>query len=64
MDDSEEIPVFSSRTYAFVAFPLAHVGGSRGAARPQVEESVENFRKEALQFEEIFTPREFGICSP
>ncbi|MDD3621551.1 MAG: hypothetical protein PHQ81_04020 [Methanofollis sp.] len=50
MDDNEETPAFSSRTHAFVAFHLAHAGG---------KESVENFRKEALQFEEIFTPREF-----
>ncbi|MBP2146377.1 hypothetical protein J2129_001831 [Methanofollis sp. W23] len=28
MDDNEEIPDFSSRTHAFVAFPLAPAGGS------------------------------------
>ncbi|MDD3621392.1 MAG: hypothetical protein PHQ81_03200 [Methanofollis sp.] len=54
MDDNEEIPAFLSRTHAFVTFPSSHRGPC-----PQVEESVENFWKEALQFEENFNPREF-----
>ncbi|MDD3621719.1 MAG: hypothetical protein PHQ81_04875 [Methanofollis sp.] len=34
-------------------------GGFGGRPRPSVEERVENFWKEALQLEEIFTSREF-----